>query len=105
MLAGSHFRTWLNQSTSDRWRSLLLGGVLSMLLCSSGAVTAMLVSLANARLLTLPQTFAVSLGAGIGSTFMVQVLAFKASENGLIILTAGFLMETLGAHVWVKRFG
>jgi phosphate:Na+ symporter len=76
-----------------------------MLLCSSGAVTAMLVSLANARLLTLTQTFAVSLGAGIGSTLMVQVLAFHVSDYGLIILTLGFLMETLSAHVWAKKFG
>ena len=105
MLAGSHFRNWLNQSSGGRWRGVALGGVLSMLLCSSGAVTAMLVSLANARLLTLSQTFAVSLGAGIGSTLMVQLLAFKISEYGLIILTAGFLMETVGAHDWAKRLG
>jgi phosphate:Na+ symporter len=76
-----------------------------MLLCSSGAVTAMLVSLANARLLTLHQTFAVSLGAGIGSTLMVQLLAFKLSEYGLVILTAGFLIESAAAHVWAKRLG
>ena len=105
MLAGSHFRSWLNHSTKNRMRGLLLGGALSMLLCSSGAVTAMLVSLANARLLTLSQTFAVSLGAGIGSTLMVQMLAFKVSEYGLVILTAGFLTETLAAHAWLKRLG
>ncbi len=105
MLAGSHFRTWLNQTTSSRWRGLALGSVLSMLLCSSGAVTAMLVSLANARLLSLPQTLAVSLGAGIGSTLMVQMLAFKVSEYGMVILTLGFLVETIAAHPWAKRFG
>ncbi len=104
-LAGSHFRSWLNQSTQDRFRGLALGGILSMLLCSSGAVTAMLVSLANARLLSLHQTFAVSLGAGIGSTLMVQLLAFKLSEYGLIILTGGFLIESVAAHAWVKRLG
>lgn len=104
-LAGSQFRSWLNQSTQDRFRGLALGGVLSMLLCSSGAVTAMLVTLANARLLTLHQTFAVSLGAGIGSTLMVQLLAFKLSEYGLIILTGGFLIDAVAAHAWAKRIG
>ncbi len=105
LLAGSHFRSWLNHSTKDRFRGLLLGGVLSMLLCSSGAVTAMLVSLANARLLSLSQTFAVSLGAGVGSTLMLQLLAFKVSEYGLLILAGGFLLETLSGVAWLKRLG
>ncbi len=105
MLAGSHFRTWLNQSSDNRWRGVFLGGFLSMLLCSSGAVTAMLVSLANARLLSLHQTFAVSLGAGVGSTLMVQLLAFRVSEYGLAILTIGFLLETFATHVWFRRIG
>jgi phosphate:Na+ symporter len=105
MLAGSHFRSWLNQSTKDRFRGMLLGVVLSMLLCSSGAVTAMLVSLANARLLSLSQTFAVSLGAGIGSTLMLQLLAFKVSEYGLLILASGFVIESVAGLGWMKRLG
>ncbi len=105
MLAGSNFRTWLNQSTRDRFRGMLLGGVLAALLCSSGAVTAMLVGLANSRLLSLSQTFAVSLGAGIGSTLMVQILAFKISEYGLGILAAGFVLQSIGAQPWMKRVG
>lgn len=105
LLAGSQFRNWLNQSTRDRWRGMALGGLIAMLLCSSGAVTAMLVSLANARLLSLPQTMAVSLGAGIGSTLMVQLIAFKISHYGLVILALGFLAETLTSEGWLKRFG
>ncbi|MBY0369923.1 Na/Pi cotransporter family protein [bacterium] len=105
LLGGSQFRNWLNQSTRDKWRGVALGGLIAMLLCSSGAVTAMLVSLANARLLSLPQTLAVSLGAGIGSTLMVQLLAFKISQYGLLILALGFITESFIGNASIKRLG
>ena len=52
-LAGSRFRVWINHFAGNRFYGVLLGIVLSLLLSSSGAVTVMLVGLANARLLSL----------------------------------------------------
>jgi len=85
-LAGSRFRAWINALAQNRIYAILLGGALSILLSSSGAVTVMLVGLANSRLLTLEQVFAVTLGASIGTTFIVQLFAFRVSNYALLII-------------------
>ena len=88
-LAGSRFRVWINQFAENRLSGIVLGICLSLLLSSSGAVTVMLVGLSNARLLSLEQVFSVILGASVGTTFIVQLIAFRLSEYGLLMITAG----------------
>ncbi|MBI1859627.1 MAG: Na/Pi cotransporter family protein [Deltaproteobacteria bacterium] len=93
-LAGSRFRHWINLFAERRVAGVLLGFLLALLLSSSGAVTVMLVGLANARLLSLEQVFSVALGASVGSTFIVQLFAFRITEYGLLILAAGVLSSS-----------
>jgi len=94
-LAGARLRTWLNAFAENRFSGGLLGIFLSLLLSSSSAVTVMLIGLANARLLTLEQVFSVTLGASIGTTFIVQLFAFRISEYGLLILAGGVAIEAV----------
>lgn len=94
-LAGGKLRTWINLFADNRITAILLGLILSLLLSSSGAVTVMLVGLANARLLTLEQVFSVVLGASIGTTFVVHLFAFNISKYGLLIIAAGVLSSAI----------
>lgn len=102
-VAGSRFRTWINAFTGNRIASMLLGIMLSLLLSSSGAVTVMLVGLANARLLSLEQVFAVILGASIGTTFIVHLFAFNISQYGLLIIALGVLISSLASSDRLER--
>ena len=90
-VAGGRFRTWINRFGQQPLLGLLLGVLLSVLLSGSGAVTAMLVGLANARLLTLEQVFAVTLGSAVGTTLMVHVFALKIADYGLLIMFIGMI--------------
>lgn len=94
-LAGSRLRTWINAFANNRVSAIILGFILSLLLSSSGAVTVMLVGLANARLLTLEQVFSVVLGASIGTTFVVHLFAFNVSKYGLLIIAAGVIFSSI----------
>lgn len=94
-LAGSRFRAWVNSLAGNRFSGVLLGTVLSMLLSSSGAVTVMLVGLANSRLLSLEQVFSVMLGASIGTTVIVHLVAFNISKYGLLFIATGVVLETV----------
>jgi len=94
-LSGSRFRTWINSFAGNRFSSVLLGSLLSMLLSSSGAVTVMLVGLANSRLLTLEQVFSVMLGASIGTTVIVHLVAFNVSKYGLLFILGGVVLEVV----------
>ena len=102
-LAGSRFRVWINNFAGNRFSGVLLGIVLSLLLSSSGAVTVMLVGLANARLLSLIQVFSVTLGASIGTTFVVHLIAFNISKWGLLLIALGVVLKAVANSDRVAR--
>jgi len=102
-LAGSKFRSWINLFAPNRISAIILGLFLSVLLSSSGAVTVMLVGLANARLLTLEQVFAVTLGASIGTTLIVHLFAFNISHYGLLVMAGGVALEAFSSSDKVTR--
>jgi phosphate:Na+ symporter len=94
-LAGSQLRSWLNKFTDNRLYAVLFGVIMAGLFSSSGSVTVMLVGLANARLLSLEQILPVTLGAAIGSTLIVHLLAFNISQYGLLLVGLGVGAEAL----------
>ena len=96
-VAGSRFRSWINTFTGNRLSAMGLGVLLSLLLSSSGAVTVMLVGLANARLLSLEQVFSVILGASVGTTFIVHLFAFNIAKYGLLVIALGVLISSLSS--------
>jgi len=102
-LAGSKFRAWINNFAGNRFSGVLLGTVLSMLLSSSGAVTVMLVGLANSRLLSLEQVFSVMLGAAIGTTVIVHLVAFNVSKYGLLFIASGVILDTVSESEKTSR--
>lgn len=102
-LAGSRFRGWLNTFAANRVTAILLGVILSLLLSSSGAVTVMLVGLANAKLLTVEQVFAVTLGASIGTTFIVHLFAFNIAKYGLVMIAVAVGLQMFSSSEKLNR--
>jgi phosphate:Na+ symporter len=94
-LAGSQLRSWLNKFTDNRFSAIFFGLAMAGLLSSSGSVTVMLVGLANARLLSLEQILPVTLGAAIGSTLIVHLIAFNISQYGLLLVALGAALEAV----------
>lgn len=84
--AGSKLRRWLGTLTNNRLTALMTGAVVTAVIQSSGATTVMLVGLASAGLMSLSQTLGVILGADIGTTLTVQLLAFKIQEYALLLI-------------------
>jgi phosphate:Na+ symporter len=84
--AGSKLRRWLSTLTHTRLSALLVGAVVTAVIQSSSATTVMLVGLASAGLMSLSQTLGVILGADIGTTLTVQLLAFKILDYALLLI-------------------
>ena len=74
--AGKGMRTILSALTNNRFVGLAVGAFVTMVVQSSSATTVMLVSFAQAQLLTFGQTLSVILGANIGTTVTAQLIAF-----------------------------
>ncbi|MBI5560072.1 MAG: Na/Pi cotransporter family protein [Deltaproteobacteria bacterium] len=90
--AGSRLRGFLFAATSNRVKALGVGAAITALLQSSSATTIMLVGLVGSGLMSLTQTMGVILGADIGTTFTVQILAFNIYDYAVFIAGAGILL-------------
>src|SRR5713226_10171110 len=94
--AGTRLRHVLSTLTGDRFRALLVGAGVTAVLQSSSATTVMLVGFASAGLLTLRQTIGVILGADIGTTVTVQLLAFDLLQLSPLVVFVGWLLWATG---------
>jgi len=93
--AGARLRHVLASLSGDRFRALAVGAGVTALLQSSSATTVMLVGFASAGLLSLRQTIGVILGADIGTTVTVQLLAFDLLALAPLIVFFGWLLTAL----------
>lgn len=93
--AGARLRHLLSTLTGNRLKALFVGAIVTALLQSSSATTVMLVGFASAGLLSLRQTIGVILGADVGTTVTVQLLAFNVLNYSLLILFVGWLLRTV----------
>src|SRR5919109_1514562 len=91
--AGTRLRHLLSTMTGNRLRALLVGAGVTALLQSSSATTVMLVGFASAGLLSLRQTIGVILGADIGTTVTVQLLAFNLLQISPALVFTGWLLS------------
>ena len=91
-LAGSKMRRILAAMTSNRFKGILTGFVVTTTIQSSSAATVMLVSFVNAGLLTLMGSIGVIMGANIGTTvtaWIISLLGFKVSISALSLPLIG----------------
>jgi phosphate:Na+ symporter len=103
--AGDHLRRWLTALTEARLSGLLSGTLLAAILQSSTATVLMLMGFASAGLLSLPQAMSLLLGAGIGTTVIVQVMSFKVSQAAMLTVVIGFLVISLGKRGRTRAAG
>ena len=94
--AGTRLRHVLSTLTGNRFKSLLVGAGVTALLQSSSATTVMLVGFASAGLLSLRQTIGVILGADVGTTVTVQLLAFDLLDLSPVIVFLGWVLYVSG---------
>jgi len=103
--AGSHLRHLLTRMTSTRLAAVGSGALVTAIIQSSSATTLMLIGFVSAGLLTFPQSLGVILGADIGTTVTVQLLAFRVQELSLLLVGVGFATVFFGRRGLVKSLG
>ena len=94
--AGTRLRGILQGLSGNRLKALAVGAGVTAVLQSSSATTVMLVGFASAGLLSLRQTIGVILGADVGTTVTVQLLAFNLLAVSPAIVFVGWVLSALG---------
>lgn len=108
-VAGDRMRNILASMTSNRFFAVLTGFTITSLIQSSSATSLMVVSFANASLLTLFESIGVIMGANIGTTvtaWLITLLGFKVSMAAIALplVGLGFLM-TFSKKARTKNWG
>ncbi len=96
-VAGSKMRNILSAMTSNRFKGVFTGFLLTSLVQSSSATTVLVVSFVNAGLLSLVESIGVIMGANIGTTvtaWLISIIGFKVKIDAyaLPIIAIGFPM-------------
>ena len=103
--AGGHLRHLLTSMTRNRLAAVCSGALVTALIQSSSATTLMLIGFVSAGLVTFRQSLGVILGADIGTTFTVQILAFKVQELALLLVGVGFALTFFARRGLAKSLG
>ena len=92
--AGGGLRKFMANATKHRIVGVMSGIVSTIIVQSSSIITVMLVGFVSTALMTLPQAFAVLIGANIGTTATVWIIAYAPNPQmlGLVGLALGGAM-------------
>jgi len=93
---GARLRGFLLTATDNRLKGVGVGAAITALLQSSSATTVMLVGFVGSGLMGLTQTMGVILGADIGTTITVQIIAFEVYDYAIGLVGLGALITFLG---------
>lgn len=88
-VAGGKLQAILKKMTSNPFKSMALGAVITVAIQSSSAMTVMLVGLVNSGIMELGQTVGVIMGSNVGTTLTAWILSLSG------IKTDNFLMSLL----------
>ncbi|MFH1604242.1 MAG: Na/Pi cotransporter family protein, partial [Pseudomonadota bacterium] len=104
--AGRRMRKTVRGLAGNRFVGLLIGFLTTLMTNSSSATTLMVVSFVGAGLMTLEQGIVVSLGACVGTSVAVQLIAFKVSKYALLLVAVGlFTTLIFRKETWVAVGG
>ena len=88
-LAGSRLKLILERLTKNRFCGLMVGLVITAIIQSSNATSAMTVNFVNAGMMSFSNAVGVIMGANIGTTVTGQLIAFKIDTVASIIAFIG----------------
>ncbi len=102
---GDRLQHILEGATSNKFRAILVGIAVTVLVQSSSATDVMVIGFVNSELMTLGQAIGVIMGANIGTTVTAQITAFNVSAYApLLIFLGAVIFMFVKKQVW-KHIG
>lgn len=104
-VAGRRMKNLLARMTSNRIMGAITGAFTTAVIQSSSVTTVLIVGFISAGLLQLKQAISIIMGAHVGTTLTVQIIAFKVTELALLMITVGFGLKLLVKQEKIKSLG
>lgn len=105
VVAGSKMKRLLEILTGNRFKAILCGIVVTIMVQSSSTTTVMVVGFVNAALMNLTQAAGIILGANIGTTLMAQLIAFNMDFIGPVLIGIGVITSLIGKRKHTRDIG
>ena len=102
---GGHLRSWLRQSTSNRFKAAGCGSIAAILLQSSTAVAVLMAGFLSAGTINGVAGLAILLGADLGSAIVAQLLNSSLSMIAPVLLLAGVVTFLRSTRRRLRQFG
>ena len=102
---GARLRGLLTGLSRNRILAVLSGAAITAIIQSSAATTLMLIGFVAAGLMTFRATLGVILGADIGTTFTVQLIAFRVTDYAPLLIGLGFTTTFVARRRVLKDVG
>jgi phosphate:Na+ symporter len=103
--AGNKMRTILGTLTNNRFAGMGIGVFVTTIIQSSSATSVMLISFVDSGLMRFKQSIAVIIGAALGTTITIQLVALNASKYALAFVALGFLLSFFSKVHHIKHIG
>lgn len=104
-VAGDKLRDYIDKYTSNPISGLIIGIILTILMQSSSATTAIVIGLVRAGLMTLDQAAGVVLGANIGTTVTSFLISINIDKYALYIVFIGALLICFSKKTKTRYMG
>lgn len=85
-ISGKKLESFLEKATSNIWKGILIGIVITIAIQSSSATTVIVVGLVNAGVLKLKKSIPIIMGANIGTTVTAQILSLNQLSSANFLL-------------------
>jgi len=104
-LTGNRLKKIFSSMTSNRFKGAFSGAFVTAVIQSSSITTVLTVGFISAGLITLKQAISIIMGAHIGTTLTVQIIAFKVTELAFVMIIVGFGLKLLVKQDKIKNLG
>ncbi len=91
-LAGEKLRDLIDKYTSKAWMGIIIGAMVTVIIQSSSATTAITIGFVRAGLMRLEQTVGIIFGANIGTTITSFLIGIKVERYALLFVFIGALL-------------
>lgn len=94
--AASRLKQILNSLTKKTYLAVLFGMIMTVAFQSSAATTVLVVEFVNAGMMNLAQALGIVLGSALGTSIVIQLIAFKILNIALGAIFVGFILYIFG---------
>lgn len=91
-ITGKRFEQFISKFVDTPWKGLIVGTIITAILQSSSAVMIMTVGFVAARMLTFKQSIGIILGANIGTSVTLEIIAIDLSSYVIPLLVTGVIL-------------